>query len=242
MRSLIIFVSEISQYTSSLVNKLIEIKVPISFFYGPSAHYYSKLISESKEIKNEKLLMDTLIKSDLIGLNGGIDWIIKNDILKLIPILNIHPSPLPLNRGSHHSFWSIMNDEPHGATMHWMDSDVDTGPIIKKKVFQNNGKNIASMVQKKSEELCIELIQESILEILSAKNLPKGKKQKKGTSHLKKEIVEASNINIEEEIKIDKLLKLCRATCSKNNGFYILKEGKKYAKIIIKDILYDNFS
>ena len=160
--------------------------------------------------------------------------ILDSEILTRLPTLNLHPSLLPLNRGSHHSFWSIMNDENHGATLHWMDNDLDTGPILNQKIL--NDFNSTAEIAEKSEKLCIELLQESILDILSSTELPKGKAQGKGTFHYKSEIKNATTFDLEENITFKKLLKLCRATCAKNNGFFILKDGKNYAKIIIKDI------
>ena len=71
---------------------------------------------------------------------------------------------------------------------------------------------------------------------MNSKKLPKGIAQGKGTFHFKSEIKNATTFDLEETITFKKLLKLCRATCAKNNGFFIVNDGKKYAKIIIKDI------
>ena len=68
--------------------------------------------------------------------------------------------------------------------------------------------------------------------------MPVGKLQGEGTFHLKKEIKKGSTFDLDEIISFKKLLKICRATCAKDNGFYIQKDGKEYAKIIIKDIQY----
>ncbi len=241
MRSLIVFVSDISEYTNELINKLKELKVPIPYYYGSSAKYYSSLDLHSKEVNDKKQLIKIISNQSenysFIGLNGGINWILDGEILNRLPTLNIHPSLLPLNRGSHHSFWSIMNDENHGATLHWMDEGIDTGPIISQKSFINDGKSTAGLVQKKSEKLCIELLEESILNILSSSQLLKGKNQTEGTSHLKKEIIEATSLDVNESIKVSYFLKLCRATSSKNNGIYITNNGQNFAKIIVKEII-----
>ncbi len=45
--------------------------------------------------------------------------------------LNIHPSRLPAYRGPEPLFWQLRQAEPHpGVTVHQMDADFDTGPIL----------------------------------------------------------------------------------------------------------------
>lgn len=45
-------------------------------------------------------------------------------------IVNVHNSFLPWNRGAHACTWAIIDQTPHGATMHWIDEGIDTGPIL----------------------------------------------------------------------------------------------------------------
>jgi len=55
----------------------------------------------------------------------------KIDINKFnCPILNLHISYLPFNRGAHPNFWSFYDNTPSGVTIHLVDEGVDTGPII----------------------------------------------------------------------------------------------------------------
>lgn len=59
--------------------------------------------------------------------------ILKPDILALAPrgAINVHPSLLPKYRGADPIFWAMFNNESvTGVTIHWMDSGVDTGPIL----------------------------------------------------------------------------------------------------------------
>ena len=56
-----------------------------------------------------------------------------------VPILNLHMSLLPYNRGSHPNFWAWAEGTPHGVTLHEMTSGLDEGPIVAQKEisFQN---------------------------------------------------------------------------------------------------------
>lgn len=49
------------------------------------------------------------------------------------PILNLHISLLPFNRGYHPNFWAHMEGTPHGVTIHEIDAGVDTGKLVKQR-------------------------------------------------------------------------------------------------------------
>lgn len=45
-------------------------------------------------------------------------------------IINIHGSFLPFNRGAYPNLFSWIEDTPKGASIHFIDQGIDTGPII----------------------------------------------------------------------------------------------------------------
>jgi len=49
------------------------------------------------------------------------------------PIINLHISFLPFNKGAHPNFWSFYEGTQSGVSIHELDSGVDTGPIIYQK-------------------------------------------------------------------------------------------------------------
>ena len=78
-------------------------------------------------------------KFDLI-ISFGCRQIIKSDILRKIkrPIINLHMSYLPFNKGAHPNFWSFHDDKKSGVTIHEIDKNLDTGPIIFQKEIKFN--------------------------------------------------------------------------------------------------------
>src|SRR5437763_7520259 len=43
---------------------------------------------------------------------------------------NLHPGPLPEYAGLNAPSWAIYNgEERHGVTLHWMDEEIDAGPV-----------------------------------------------------------------------------------------------------------------
>ena len=90
-------------------------------------------------ISKNKIKLKEIEKFDLI-ISFGFRRIIKNDILEKIkrPIINLHMSYLPFNKGSHPNFWSFHDNTKKGVTIHEIDNNLDTGPIIFKKEIKFN--------------------------------------------------------------------------------------------------------
>ena len=79
----------------------------------------------------EKINLETAKNFDIIISFGYQHLIDKNIINNLkCPIINLHISFLPYNRGAHPNFWSFMENTPSGITIHEVDAGIDTGKII----------------------------------------------------------------------------------------------------------------
>jgi methionyl-tRNA formyltransferase len=69
---------------------------------------------------------------------AGFPWRLPPELLALprLGCINTHPSLLPRYRGPNPLYWQIMNDEKEGGlTIHRMDADFDTGPILVQRAF-----------------------------------------------------------------------------------------------------------
>jgi len=100
----------------------------------------TKLIEELEKVgchvthKAEKL--DSLKGFDLIISFGYRHILSKVAILEAkAPVLNLHISFLPWNKGAHPNFWSFWDNTPAGVTIHLIDEGIDTGPIIFQKLL-----------------------------------------------------------------------------------------------------------
>ena len=121
------------------------------------------------------------------------------------PIINLHISYLPYNKGSHPNFWSFVEKTPKGVTIHEIDKKVDNGPIIarRKIVFkkQNNltFKNTQEFLIKEIEKLFIQ----NYVKILSG-NYSIKKVSSKGTFHKSSQLpknIKTWNIKIFDYLK-----------------------------------------
>lgn len=80
------------------------------------------------------------IKVDFLDAEGikfvisfGYNYIFPPSVIEYCPIINLHASYLPWNRGPVPNFWSWLTDCPKGVTIHYIDAGVDTGDIIAQK-------------------------------------------------------------------------------------------------------------
>ena len=69
-----------------------------------------------------------------------------------VPIVNLHHSFLPFNRGAHPNFWSFYEDTPKGISIHLIDKGIDTGDIIYQEEIQLNLKSTFRETYKKLDD------------------------------------------------------------------------------------------
>lgn len=62
----------------------------------------------------------------------GYRHLLREPILRSVarPIINIHISYLPWNRGADPNFWSWFEHTPKGVSIHEIDDGIDTGPLL----------------------------------------------------------------------------------------------------------------
>jgi methionyl-tRNA formyltransferase len=78
------------------------------------------------------------LEPDLIFATG-FSWKLPPELLALprLGSVNAHPSLLPRYRGPNPLYWHFINDEAQGGlTIHRMDAEFDTGPILVQRAFE----------------------------------------------------------------------------------------------------------
>ena len=97
----------------------------------------------------------------------GYKHIINREIIDNLkyPIINLHISFLPYNKGAHPNFWSFIENTPSGVTIHQVDHGVDTGKIIyQKKIDFDLFKNKQTLTFSKTYKVLINEIENLFLE------------------------------------------------------------------------------
>lgn len=159
-----------------------------------------------KVFGNKKIDKKTIEGSDLI-ISFGYRRIIKTDLIKLAkrPIINLHISYLPYNKGAHPNFWSFVENTPKGVTIHEIDKRIDNGPIIaRKKIIFKKKKNLTF---KNTQEFLLKEIEKLFVRnynrIISGNYLIK-KNNLRGTFHKSSQLpknISTWNIKISDYLK-----------------------------------------
>ena len=124
-------------------------KVQISYVVSSNPEAYALKRAEKKNINTiviQKKDITSILKPifeevDLIVLAGFL-WILPDELLNIRPIINVHPSLLPLfgGKGMYGTKVSsaILNSgmKISGPTVHLVTSDIDGGPIILQKCLE----------------------------------------------------------------------------------------------------------
>ena len=100
----------------------------------------------------------------------GYRHIITKDVIEssTAPIINLHISYLPWNRGAHPNFWSFYDNTPSGVTIHLIDENIDTGAIIYQRYVNfTKEENTYSKTYKRLIQEVEQLFKDNLHEIIS---------------------------------------------------------------------------
>lgn len=138
----------------------------------PLFHEMNVDVVKTQKINNSFILkMISKLKPNFI-IQGGIG-ILKKEVLSNGFFLNIHPGMLPGYRGLDPVLWSVYNNDPVGATVHRVDANIDSGPILVSEILPYNYDN--KIINLRYQ--CMEWGAELLLRFLSNPDKYKPKKQ-----------------------------------------------------------------
>jgi len=110
-------------------------------------------------------------------INAGTPRILGRELIRApsIGILNVHPGLLPKYRGATCCEWSILNDDPVGVTAHFMNEQLDGGPIILSETLPvKKGQSYAAVrtaLYRLAHRICIKAVKKVFEENLHPDNM-----------------------------------------------------------------------
>ena len=98
-----------------------------------------------------------------IGISIMFGYILRAEFLEIFPAgcINLHPAYLPYNRGAYPNVWSIIEGTPAGTTLHYIDTGIDTGPIIAQRQVAVEPIDTGETLHRKLERLSLELFKDT---------------------------------------------------------------------------------
>lgn len=163
-----------------------------------------ELIQANCEVWHTQDRIESTIGYDFV-VSYGYRHILNKTVLDSsnAPIINLHISYLPWNRGAHPNFWAFYDGTPSGVSIHLIDEGIDTGPILYQRhvrfeKHENTFSKTYSRLISDIELLFKEHISEIIENTYSTKMQPQD-----GTYHSARDLPEGFrgwDSDIEEEI------------------------------------------
>lgn len=125
--------------------------------------------------------------------------------------LNLHPAYLPYNRGANPNVWSIIEGTPAGVTLHYMDTEIDTGDIIAQRRVETDFSDTGEDLYERLEHAQVELFQEVWPDIVDGTASSTAQSTDSGTYHRTEEFEELCRLDPDEQVRIKHLFDRLRA-------------------------------
>lgn len=187
-----------------------------------------KIFEGSKLKENSFLERIKELKPDAV-LSVGFDYVLSKEVIKIPPrgCINLHSGLLPYNRGQYPNVWSIVEETPAGATLHYIDEGIDAGDIIAQKEVKIEFTDTGETLFHKLEKTSLELFKETWPSIKNGTN-KRIKQVGKGTYHRTRDVERIDHIDLNRKYKAKDLLNILRArTFSPYKSAYVKINGKK---------------
>ncbi len=140
-------------------------------------------------------------------------YLLKDPFLRLFRgnVINLHPGYLPYNQGVMPNVWSIVEQTPAGATLHYIDAGVDTGDIIAQKRVAVEPIDTGESLYSKLEDACVELFRDTwpLIKAGKARRTPQPTDQ--GTYHRGRDVEQIDSIDLDGMYMARDLLNVLRA-------------------------------
>lgn len=156
--------------------------------------------------------------------------ILKREAIDLFPagVINLHPSLLPHNRGSYTPTWIILENAPAGATLHYIDDGVDTGPIIAQRAVTVEAWDTGETLNAKLVEACCGLFTETLPDILAGNVEATPQPAGWPPARRRRDVEGLEKLDLTTPMRVGWLLDMLRArTFSAYRGCYFEANGRR---------------
>jgi methionyl-tRNA formyltransferase len=139
--------------------------------------------------------------------------------------VNLHPGYLPYNRGRGAAAWPLIDGTPAGATLHVMDEQFDTGPILAREQVPVHPEDTRATLFERIESAALGLLSAAWPRLHEIQPLPQDRGA--GTRHTQAEL-DAFALTEADFPLLDRL----RATSYRGHGLPFERNGQRYEAIV----------
>ena len=157
-------------------------------------------------------------------------YILKPDIIRCFErgIINFHPGLLPHNRGTNSNVWPLVDGSPAGVSLHYIDAEIDTGPLLLQRSVQVLPSDSAQTLHGRLERAMVDLFREHWPALrdgrIDARPQPPG-----GSLHYRRELALLKNLDMDARMTMREAINLLRAcTFPPHPGAHFEIEGRRY--------------
>jgi methionyl-tRNA formyltransferase len=161
--------------------------------------------------------------------SSGYEHIVPEDIIEIPErgIVNLHPSYLPYNRGAHPYIWPIVDDTPAGVSIHFMNENLDEGPLIARREVEVRPDDTAYSLRERLMDEQFELFKDNWGKIREGECTEQ--RPELGNVHRSEELDELAELDLEEEKEVEEVIDILRALTYDGEGLARLeRDGKEY--------------
>jgi len=147
-----------------------------------------------------------------------------------VGFLNLHPALLPHNRGWHTASWSLLEQSPAGATLHFMDVGLDEGDIVHQKALEPSPADTAHTLYEKLKRLEVEVFREAWPALVAGRYRRTPQKPGAGSARRRADLSLVQRVDLGETLRAGDLLRRLRALTTNriDEAAYFEAGGKRY--------------
>jgi len=148
-----------------------------------------------------------------IGVSAFFGHILRRPLLDLFAegVVNLHPSYLPYNRGHSPNIWSIVDRTPAGVSLHYVDTGVDTGDIIARRVVPVEADDTGETLYRRLEQECVRLFSDAWPDIVEHRAVRVPQPASDATTHRRRDLDDIDHIDLDATYTARELIDVLRA-------------------------------
>ncbi len=230
----IIVVSENARLSSFLITEINQQKLndlaKLDFFYTHLNKDPAEMVNlgaKKINLKDQEIIKRILEKYDM-AFSLHCKQIFPAKLVNNLRCINFHPGFNPFNRGWYPQVFSILNKLPTGATIHFMDEEIDNGEIIDQKEISVDFSDTSLELYEKIITCEKELIRRNLSNIIRGK-LSTKPPVNKGNYNDISDFNSLCELNLKNLDTLENHINMLKAlTHGDFNNAYVIHKNKKY--------------